>query len=34
MADVLSNYRPGAAYDEMIDAEGPSARRTRPSTSR
>jgi uncharacterized circularly permuted ATP-grasp superfamily protein len=22
MADVLSNYRPGAAYDEMIDAEG------------
>ena len=22
MADVLSNYRAGAAYDEMIDAEG------------
>ena len=22
MADVLSNYRPGAPYDEMIDAEG------------
>ena len=22
MADVLSNYRPGAAYDEMVDAEG------------
>ena len=22
MADVLSNYRPGAAFDEMIDAEG------------
>ena len=22
MADVLSDYRPGAAYDEMIDAEG------------
>jgi uncharacterized circularly permuted ATP-grasp superfamily protein len=22
MADVLSNYRPGAAFDEMIDADG------------
>ena len=22
MADVLANYRPGAAFDEMIDAEG------------
>jgi len=22
MADVLSHYRPGAAYDEMVDAEG------------
>ena len=22
MADVLANYRPGAAYDEMVDAEG------------
>src|SRR3712207_1346706 len=22
MADVLSNYRPGSAFDEMIDAEG------------
>jgi uncharacterized circularly permuted ATP-grasp superfamily protein len=22
MADLLANYRPGAAYDEMIDAEG------------
>ena len=22
MADVLSSYRPGTAFDEMIDAEG------------
>ena len=32
MADVLSNYRTGDAFDEMMDAEGSVRPRTRPFT--